>query len=158
MKTKDSTFPAAALSLSNKTLLNILYTENKLAESFNGILKQYDLSSEQFSVLRILRDQKGKPVNLNVIHERMIAKTSNTSRLVNKLLLKDLVLRKICDENRRKIEISITQKGLRRIAEVEPKVINYEERLANNLTRQELENLNALLEKYRSTGLQRSSR
>jgi DNA-binding MarR family transcriptional regulator len=147
-ETKDSASTAAGRSLSNKTLLNILYTKNKLAERFNEILKQYDLSSEQFHVLCLLRDQKGKAVNLNVIQGNMIAKTSNTSRLVDKLLLKDLVLRKVCAENRRKIEVSITKKGLSQVAEIEPKIIRFEEYFANNLTQQELKNLNFLLDKY----------
>jgi DNA-binding MarR family transcriptional regulator len=65
---------------------------------------------EQFNVLRILR-KKGNPANMSVIQERMIAKTSNTTRLVDKLLLKNFVTRKVCLENRRKIEVLITQKG-----------------------------------------------
>lgn len=150
MKTEDILSSARPVSLSNKTLLNILYTKNKLTERFHEILKQYDLSSEQFSVLQMLRDHKGKPVNLWAIQENMIAKTSNTSRLVDKLLLKGLVKRKICKENRRKIEVSIAPKGLRCVAELEPKIISLEENLANNLSPDELQALNLLLEKYRT--------
>jgi DNA-binding MarR family transcriptional regulator len=100
--------------------------------------------------LRILRGQKGNPANMSVIQERMIAKTSNTTRLVDKLLLKNLVTRKVCLENRRKIEVLITQKGLEVLHELEPKVIEHEEHFAKNLNTEELEQLNTLLQKYRN--------
>src|SRR5436190_2917503 len=87
-----------------KTLLNIMYTQNIISEHFNEIVRPYDLSGEQYNVLRILRGQKGAPANMCSIQERMLAKTSNTTRLVDKLLLKELVTREICPNNRRKME------------------------------------------------------
>jgi DNA-binding MarR family transcriptional regulator len=114
------------------------------------LLKPYDLSGEQFNVLRILRGQKGNPANMFVIQERMLAKTSNTTRLVDKLLLKSLVTRKVCLENRRKIEVLITPKGLDLLSELDPKVLKHEHLFSKNLKPEELENLNILLEKYRN--------
>lgn len=137
------------MSISKKTILNIMYTQNVLAETFNEVLKPYDLSPEQFNVLRILRGQKGKPASMCVIQERMIAKTSNTTRLVDKLLLKGLVTREICSENRRKMDISITKKGLAMLADLDPKIDAHETAYANNLDQEELETINTLLEKYR---------
>jgi len=113
-------------------------------------MKGYDLSPEQYNVLRILRGQKGKPANMGIIQDRMIAKTSNTTRLVDKLLLKELVNRKVCPGNRRQIEITITGKGLELLKELDPKVDEHEAKFANNLTVPELEQLIALLEKYRT--------
>lgn len=133
-----------------KVVLNIMYTQNVIAEKFNDVLKPYDLSGEQYNVLRILRGQKGNPANMCVIQERMIAKNSNTTRLIDKLLLKDLVTREVCPENRRKIEVLITQKGLDLLTELDPKVLENERLFANNLTQEELEQLNSLLEKYRN--------
>jgi len=150
MKIEDVIKSTEVLSLKKKIFLNIMYAQNILAESFNEVLKQYDLSSEQFHVLRILQDQKGKPANMCVIQEKMIAKTSNTTRLVDKLLLKGLVTREVCSENRRKIEVSITGKGLELLKDVKPVLETYEEMLAINLTQNELEELNFLLEKYRA--------
>lgn len=150
MKIEDVIKSTTAMSLSKKTLLNIMYTQNIIAESFNEVLKQHDLSSEQFNVLRILRGQKGKPANMCVIQERMIAKTSNTTRLVDKLLLKGLVTRRICEENRRKMEILITERGMELLHELDPNVEKHEEKFSNNLTLNELEELNILLEKYRT--------
>jgi DNA-binding MarR family transcriptional regulator len=116
----------------------------------NEVLKPYEISGEQYNVLRILRGQKGSPANMCVIQERMLARTSNTTRLVDKLLLKDLVTRKVCPENRRKIEVSITQKGLAVLTDLDPKVEAHENYFAKNLNNEELEQLNTLLEKFRN--------
>src|SRR4051812_35876346 len=133
-----------------KVILNIMYTQNVIQDHFNELIKPYDLSGEQYNVLRILRGQKGCPANMFVIQERMIAKTSNTTRLVDKLLLKDFVTRKVCPENRRKIEVQITQKGLDVLTQLDPKVIAHEQKFASNLTPSELEQFNILLEKFRT--------
>lgn len=135
---------------SKKIILNIIYTQNVINDKFNEILKPYDLSGEQYNVLRILRGQKGNPANMCIIQERMLAKTSNTTRLVDKLLLKKLVTRKVCPNNRRKIEVLITLKGLNILTELDPKVIAHEMSFSKNLNSQELELLNELLEKYRN--------
>jgi DNA-binding MarR family transcriptional regulator len=80
----------------------------------------------------------------------MIAKSSNTTRLIDKLLIKDLVTRKVCPENRRKIEVSITEKGLEILEALDPKTDEMEQLFANNLNLEELEQLNLLLEKLRT--------
>lgn len=80
----------------------------------------------------------------------MLAKTSNTTRLVDKLLLKDFVTRNVCPDNRRKIEVLITEKGLSLLKELEPQLKEHEEFFANNLSADELQQLNYLLEKYRT--------
>ncbi len=138
------------IPLAKKTLLNIMYTQNYTLEGFNEVLKSADLSAEQFNVLRILKGQKGKPANMSVIQERMIAKTSNTTRLVDKLLLKELCTRNVCPENRRKIEVSITQKGLALLEEINPKIEQFENQWVEKLSIEELQNLNNLLEKLRT--------
>lgn len=138
------------LAIEKRTILNIMYTQNIIGEKFNEVLKAYDLSPEQFNVLRILKGQNGNPTNMCVIQERMIAKTSNTTRLVDKLLLKELVTREICPDNRRKMEIAITEKGLELLKEVNPKVDYHEALFASNLTNAELAQLNNLLEKFRN--------
>ena len=93
---------------------------------------------------------KGNPANMCVIQERMLAKTSNTTRLVDKLLLKEFVTRNVCPGNRRKIEVLITQKGLDVLSELDPKVNEHERQFAGNISPEELELLNTLLEKYRT--------
>ncbi|NHM04146.1 MarR family winged helix-turn-helix transcriptional regulator [Flavobacterium celericrescens] len=150
MRIEEIIKPTYPMAIEKKTLLNVMYTQNVISEKFNEILKPFDLSPEQFNVLRILRGQKGNPVNMCTIQERMIAKTSNTTRLVDKLLLKDLVIREICPENRRKMEITITEKGLQLLSQLDPIVNEHEETFAKNLSISELELLNELLEKFRN--------
>jgi DNA-binding MarR family transcriptional regulator len=133
-----------------KVVLNIMVTQNVIYEKFNEVLKPYDLSGEQYNVLRILRGQKGNPANMCVIQERMIAKNSNTTRLIDKLLLKELVTREVCPQNRRKIEVLITEKGLQLLQELDPKVLENEKIFASNLSETELTQFNTLLEKYRN--------
>ncbi|TRX38301.1 MarR family winged helix-turn-helix transcriptional regulator [Flavobacterium restrictum] len=150
MKIEEEIKSTVVLAISKKIILNILYTQNVINDKFAEILKPYDISGEQYNVLRILRGQKGCPANMCSIQERMLAKTSNTTRLVDKLLLKALVTRNVCPENRRKIEVLITKKGLNMLNELDPKVVEHEIFFSKNMNTQELESLNELLEKYRN--------
>ena len=150
MRIEEIIKPNTPMAMEKKTLLNVMYTQNVISEKFNEILKPFDLSPEQFNVLRILRGQKGKPANMSMIQERMIAKTSNTTRLVDKLLLKELVLREVCPINRRKMEITITDRGLELLLQLDPLVEAHEQSFSKNLTVAELELLNELLEKFRN--------
>jgi DNA-binding MarR family transcriptional regulator len=150
MKIEDVIKSTVSIDDSKKVILNIIYTQSVIGEKFAEVLKPYELSSEQYNVLRILRGQKGNPANMCVIQERMIAKNSNTTRLIDKLLLKELVTREVCPDNRRKIEVQITPKGLELLLELDPKVVEHEELFANNLSQEELSELNHLLEKFRN--------
>ncbi|MGC4039921.1 MAG: MarR family transcriptional regulator [Flavobacterium sp.] len=150
MKIEEVIKSTIPLDTAKKVILNFTYTQNVIGDKFHEILKPYDISREQYNVLRILRGQKGKPANMCVIQERMLSKSSNTTRLIDKLLLKDYVTREVCPENRRKIEVLITQKGLDILIELDPIVVEHEQVFANNLTHEELELLNDLLEKYRT--------
>ena len=150
MKIEEVLKSTAPMDDSKKIILNILYTQNVVIDSFNEIVKPYDISGEQYNVLRILRGQKGNPANMYAIQERMLAKTSNTTRLVDKLLLKELVTREVCPDNRRKIEVFITQKGLNLLTDLDPKVNAHEASFSNNLSAEEQILLNQMLEKYRN--------
>lgn len=139
------------ISLQKKTLLNLSITNQILTEDFNEVLKPYDLSNEQFNVLRILRGQENQILNMQSIQERMVAKTSNTTRLVDKLLLKDMVTRDVCSSNRRKVEIKLTGKGFDVLRELDPKIELYDAALSSKLNDAELQLLNNLLDKLRKS-------
>lgn len=138
------------LSLSKKTILNVLFTNTVFKDEMQSVLKPFDLSMEQFNVLRILRGQKGKPVNLQDIQERMVNKMSNTTRLVDKLILKNYVERFTCEQNRRKVEIFITNNGLELLRKLDALVDSSENNLTSKLSNTELEQLNELLNKLRT--------
>jgi DNA-binding MarR family transcriptional regulator len=150
MKIEEVIKSTVPLDIAKKVILNFTYTQIVIGDKFHEILKPFDISREQYNVLRILRGQKGHPANMSVIQERMLAKNSNTTRLIDKLLLKKYVTREVCPDNRRKIEVLITQKGLDMLRELDPIVLEHEQLFANNLTNTELEQLNFLLEKYRT--------
>ncbi|MFZ4106130.1 MarR family winged helix-turn-helix transcriptional regulator [Flavobacterium sp.] len=150
MKIEDVIKTNSNLEDSKKIILNIYYTQNVIGDKFNELIKPYDLSSEQYNVLLILRGQKGCPANMCIIQERMLSKNSNTTRLIDKLLLKGLVTREVCPENRRKIEVLITEKGLDLLSILDPKIMEHEDLFAANLSSSEKEQLITLLEKYRT--------
>lgn len=137
------------ISIAKKTLLNLTITNQIITENFNEILKPYELSNEQFNVLRILRGQDKHILNMQSIQERMLAKTSNTTRLVDKLLLKKLVTRNVCPSNRRKIEIKLTSKGFDILQELDPKIESYDTAFSQKLNHEDLQHLNELLDKLR---------
>lgn len=153
MKIEELIQSSVTLSDTKRVILNLMVTQNVVAEKFYEVLKPYDLSGEQYNVLRILRGQKGKPANMCVIQERMVTKNSNTTRLIDKLLLKDLVTRNVCPDNRRKMEVLITDKGLALLEELEPIVLAHEQLFAQNLSQEEIIQLNDLLEKFRTLNM-----
>ena len=118
-------------------------------DKINLELKQHDISIQQFNVLRILRGQKGKPANLSTIQERMVSKMSNTTRLVDKLIKKNFVRRVTCESNRRKVEITITEDGQKFLEKVSPLMTAFENKITSNLTEEEMDLLNTLLNKLR---------
>ncbi|MBT8323904.1 MAG: MarR family transcriptional regulator [Winogradskyella sp.] len=138
------------LPVSRATIINVMFSNNWVKDELIGVLKPYDLSLEQFNVLRILRGQKGQPINLQDIQERMVNKMSNTTRLVDKLILKGFVQRTICKNNRRKVEIEITDSGLKTLKEIDPKIDTAEQQITTNLNESELQQLNTLLIKLRT--------
>ncbi|WCO00910.1 MarR family winged helix-turn-helix transcriptional regulator [Psychroserpens ponticola] len=137
------------LSIEKQIVINMFLTHNKLKNDLLNELKPYDLSLEQFNVLRILRGQKGNPINLQDIQERMINKMSNTTRLVDKLILKGFVKRNQCKSNRRKIEIYITSEGLKILNKLDSTIDKTEQTITSNLSQTELKKLNELLLKLK---------
>lgn len=150
MKIEDIIQTKKELPLSRKVIINLLYTENWISDRISSELKIYDISIQQFNVLRILKGQGGKPANLSTIQERMVSKMSNTTRLVDKLIKKDLVKRIICETNRRKVEITITEEGNTFLDKVSPVINNFEKKITSHLSEEELNILNNLLNKLRS--------
>ncbi len=136
------------IPLKSRTLIHLMLVNNKVNETISAALKPYGVSLQQFNVLRILRGQGSTPANLTTLNERMVTKMSNTTRLVDKLLIKGFVERSICEENRRKIEITITNKGLDILKDMDVVMHNTEAVLVEQLTEKELLELNTLLNKF----------
>ena len=112
-----------------------------MSDEISCALHPYGLSIQQFNVLRILRGCKQKPASLQYITSRMIHKTSNTTRIVDRLLEKKLVERKPCAENRRMVEINITKWGLEVLTTIDPVIDKKENEVASRLSEKELATL-----------------
>lgn len=136
-----------SIPIRSKTIIHLSLVQTKINETIHSALKPFDISLQQFNVLRILRGQKGVPANLNTINERMVTKMSNTTRLVDKLIIKDFVVREICQKNRRKVEIFITEIGLEALHEMDAVMTQTEHKLLEGFTENELTQLNELLHK-----------
>lgn len=138
------------LPLQKEALINLIMSAQLVHDTYNKIFKKFKLSQQQFNVLRILRGQKGEPANLKCIQKRMITKMSNTTRLIDKLIEKGFVERHICSENRREINVFITDSGLVILEEISPILEQEEQQLTENLTTREVESLNLILNKLRT--------
>ena len=130
--------------------LNLVYTSNWLEYKQLEFFKGYDITSQQYNVLRILRGQQGNPIKVSDITERMLDKNSNTSRLVDKLLAKDLAKRSSCPNDRRAVDVVITEAGTQLLAELDPHVDGWEKRF-NVLSEEEANLMSALLDKLRES-------
>jgi DNA-binding MarR family transcriptional regulator len=152
MKIEDEIQQKEFSSQMQKTLINIIFTANWLNLKFTQALKHYDLSLPQFNVLRILRGQKGSPATVNSITERMLDKSSNASRLVDKLKAKGMVDRRECPNDRRAVDILITDKGLTLLKELDKEMLHFEKKL-NQLEEGEMLAVNEVLDKLRQEEL-----
>jgi len=138
------------LSESKRVLLNLLFTGSQVTDEITFALKPFDISTQQFNVLRILKGMKGKPSSLQTIQDRMINKMSNTTRLVDKLIKKGYVEREQCESNRRKVDITITFQGIETLSIINTAVDTTEMNITNNLSSEESRSLNLLLNKLRN--------
>ncbi len=136
------------IPIKSRTIIHTILVYNKINETLTKALKPFEVSIQQFNVLRILRGRKGVPANLSTLNERMVSKMSNTTRLVDKLLQKGYVERVVCESNRRKVEISITPSGEQVLVHMDGTIKMAENELTKNFTKEELELLNQLLDKF----------
>jgi len=132
-----------------KAYINVVYTSGWLQTRQAAVFRSYDLTLPQFNILRILRGQHPKPATINLLIERMLDKTSNASRIVDKLELKGLVTRTQCEHDRRTVDVLITKLGLNLLKTIDQKGEDVITGL-NNLTEEEAMVLNRLLDKIRS--------
>ena len=128
-----------------KALLNIMYTANWIKSHQNDFFKTYSISPQQFNVLRILRGAN-KALKVQTIKERMIERSPNATRLMDKLCNKNLIQRIACPEDRRVVHIEITNEGLLLLDDISK---NLKKDLLDKLTDAEAKQLSDLLDKIR---------
>lgn len=128
-----------------KALLNIIYTANWVNSHQNAYFKRFGISPQQYNILRILKGA-GQAIKVQTIKERMLERSPNATRLMDKLCDKQLIERLPCPDDRRVVHIQITKKGLVLLDEIGK---DYKEDLLENLTDKEANQLSDLLDKIR---------
>ena len=132
-----------------KSIINMVYTYNWMIEKMKNRLDEFELTMQQFNILRILRGAKS-PLSTMQIRERMLDKMSDTSRIVDRLIVKDLVQKNTCPRDKRLVDVVITAKGLELLAKLDLHSDELDS-IIGNLTCDELQQLNQLLDKMRHT-------
>ena len=135
--------------ISRNVVVQMMKSGNVFAEHIGNTVQPFGLSLQQFNVLRILRGRKGIAASLESITDDMIHRMSNNSRIVDKLLEKEYVERVICPENRRKVNIFITKKGLRLLKKIDGIIDQTEEKLTASLSKKEMDQLLLLMNKLK---------
>lgn len=132
----------------SKALINIIYTNSWMGARQGSIFKKYSLTMPQYNILRILRGQHPKPATVNLLIDRMLDKSSNASRIVDKLEAKKLVIRKQCSGDRRAVDVLISDAGLDLLNQIDGELEKWEQQ-ENRLSNNEYVQLNYLLDKLR---------
>jgi DNA-binding MarR family transcriptional regulator len=132
----------------DKAVVNILFTGSWLHNLNTLRFKSHAITPEQYNVLRILRGSYPKSLMLSEITARMIDKSSNCTRLVEKLRQKGFLKREICENNRRQVDIIITEKGLSLLRKIDTESERWLQTL-KNISKAEAQELNRILDKLR---------
>ena len=132
----------------HKVVVNILYTHGWITGILRERLGQHKVTLQQFNILRILRGQYPTPATINLLKERMLDKMSDASRIVDRLVQKELVSRTINMNDRRAVDILITEKGLQLLREIDKDLLGADV-VQQNISEAEAEHLNSILDKLR---------
>lgn len=131
-----------------KAMINLTYTHNWMNEQFKALLDKFDLTAQQFNILRILRGA-GTPLSTLQIRERMLDKMSDTSRIVDRLILKRLVQKTTCQHDKRLVDVVITTEGQQILKQIDD-LSSVMDGIIQGLTDDEARQLNVLLDKMRN--------
>ncbi|RYZ20283.1 MAG: MarR family transcriptional regulator [Chitinophagaceae bacterium] len=135
-------------SARQKAMINLLYTYGWILEQVKNFLGQEDITHQQFNILRILRGAMPQPLSTLQIRERMIDKMSDTSRIVDRLLAKELVEKTTCTKDKRLVDVSISAKGLELLERIDQRSDHVQE-IMGKLTEEEATQLSNLLDQIR---------
>jgi len=132
----------------HKAMVNLLFTYGWTVEQLKQLVSDHGITHQQFNILRILRGNHPTPLSTLTIRERMIDKMSDTSRIVDRLLSKGLVKKVICKKDRRLVDITITDKGLKLLEKLDDRQEEMDA-ILSNLSEKEALSLSKLLDKIR---------
>jgi DNA-binding MarR family transcriptional regulator len=149
MSPKKDMMLSATSSEEQKALINIFYTYYFLVDKMSSAFKKYDITRQQYYVLKILKSVEPNAASVNLIKSRMLDKMSDVSRIVERLRLKGLVVRQSAEKDKRSVDVLITAKGSSLLDEMNPEV-EHLSKLITNLSSEETVSLNTMLDKIRT--------
>ncbi len=132
-----------------KAAVNLIYTHNWLVARQKTYFKKFDITLQQYNVLRILRGQHPDPISTSEIRVRMLDKMSDVSRIVDRLVKKGLVVRRVCNSDKRLVDVLIHKEGLNLLSQIDG-IDTEMDRVMGNLTQEEAAMFNHLLDKLRA--------
>lgn len=135
-------------SIYQKAHINTIFTANWLIDNTQKLLKPFGITHQQFNVLKILKGKYPNNCTANYIKEVMLDKGPDLTRLVDRLINKRYVTRSVCEVNRRKLDITINDKGLTLVKKIEPK-LGSQFIKQKKITKKEAKELSRILDKMR---------
>lgn len=148
MRIEDEIKQKRFKSPQQKLHVNIIFTANWLSGGMQDLFRPHQITVQQFNILRILRGQYPNPCTIQLLKDRMLDKQSDVSRLIDRLTQKGLVERSICESDRRKMDVKISESGMEVLGQLDDEMPKLDD-LMNLLTLEEMETLNNLLDKLR---------
>jgi MarR family transcriptional regulator, 2-MHQ and catechol-resistance regulon repressor len=134
----------------HKVIVNLIFTTSWLTEKIKIYLDKEDITPQQYNILRILRGAFPQPLSTLQIRERMLDKMSDTSRIVDRLVIKDFVKKTSCKSDKRLVDVMITDKGKKLLEKLDADSGEMDG-IINQLTEAEAKTLNRLLDKARGS-------
>jgi MarR family 2-MHQ and catechol resistance regulon transcriptional repressor len=149
MKLEQAISQAEFSSDNQRVTLNFMFTYNWFKEEQKNFFKPYDITSQQFNVLRILRGNYPNPYTTSQVRERMLDKMSDASRIVDRLVKKGLVERSVTKSDKRLVDVVIAKKGMELLDKIDAPLEKFMERTFNSLSKSDKNQFIAMLEKIR---------
>jgi DNA-binding MarR family transcriptional regulator len=149
MSPKKDMMLTPASTEEQKALINIFYTYYFLVDKMSSAFKKYDITRQQFYVLKILKSVEPGAASVNLIKARMLDKMSDVSRIVERLRIKGLIVRQSAEKDKRSVDVILTAKGSVLLDQLEGE-IDHLSKLIINLTAEETINLNTMLDRIRT--------
>lgn len=148
MQLQKETLTTRFESIHHQAIVNVFHTSNWCTDKLKQAILPYEVTTQQFNILRILRGQNPNPSTINLLKSRMLDKMSDTSRIVDRLVQKELVVKEPNGTDKRAVDIRISDKGMELLALMDREV-SLSVFISSNLTEQEAVDLNNLLDKMR---------
>jgi DNA-binding MarR family transcriptional regulator len=147
MKIEDEIKQQKFKNVQQKAVINLLYTSSWLQSKHQVFFKSFNITAQQFNILRILRGQLPASTSATEIKSRMLDKNSDVSRLLDRLVAKHLITRRVCEKDKRSADVSLTDAGINLLREIDKRQTQLDAFLL--LTEEEAYQLSEMLDKSR---------